>query len=255
MRWVMGSRTRRLQGTWLAAVDRAVDGASEASVLYSGGLDSSLVVRSARDRCALRLVAIGTEGSFDLRQAESGARALEMEVDRTIIGEREIRVVLQGWKEDLTGIPEPSFSVTVAMILALQASPKGRILCGQGADELFLGYAHFRGLGPEEAVARRGSDLSRLLGSDWPRAVRIARRLGQDLRSPFVDPDLVDLVVAEDIADFLPVGARHKSILRALAEACSVPSALAARPKKALQYGSGVAAIVRSIRKGSPAPR
>jgi asparagine synthetase B (glutamine-hydrolysing) len=81
--------------------------------------------------------------------------------------------------------------------------------------------------------------------------VRIAQRLGQGLRSPFVDPDLVDLVLAEDIADFLPVGAQHKSILRALAEASSVPSAVAARPKKALQYGSGVAAIVRSIRRGS----
>jgi asparagine synthase (glutamine-hydrolysing) len=225
-----------------------------ASVLYSGGLDSSLVARSARDRCALRLVAIGTVGSFDLRQAESGARALELQVDRRIIGEREIRAVLQDWKEELTGLPEPSFSVTVAMILALQASPRGRILCGQGADELFLGYAHFRGLGPDEAVARRRSDLSRLLESDWPRAVRIARRLGQDLWSPFVDPDLVDLVLGEDIADYLPVGAQHKSVLRGLAEACSVPSALAARPKRALQYGSGVAAIVRSIRKGSPVP-
>ncbi len=220
------------------------------ALLFSGGVDSTLLAWEFRTRPDLRLVTIGVAGSPDLRAAESAAREIGLPHAAVEITDREIFAVEADLREELPRENMVVRSVLVALALAIRAAPAEELLCGQGADELFLGYAHFRGLGASEAAARARSDLARLLEDDWPRSERIAHRFGRRLRSPYLDPGFIAAALAVPIDRRLP-GDMPKAFFRAWAEHRGLPPSLARRPKRAMQYGSGVDRLLR--RRPAPA--
>lgn len=221
-------------------------GSPRVSVLYSGGLDSSLVASVAGEISSVELVTVGVRGSPDLTAAERGARALDLAwTDRTI--ERsDIERVLRSDNSLLADANRASRAVLVGLALALEVASHPRVLCGQGADELFLGYAHFEGLSAADTRRKQQEDLDRLLGSDWPRSVRLAQTRGKDLRSPYLEPEFLSHARGISI-DQLRWGGGRKPLLREVAVEVGVPSELVARPKKAFQYGSGIERLMRSL--------
>jgi asparagine synthase (glutamine-hydrolysing) len=152
------------------------------------------------------------------------------------------------FREELAGISPVSRIVLLSLAIAIgQASPP-RLVCGQGADELFLGYAHYRNLGGAEAERRSREDLLRLRVTDWPRTQRIAAKSGKEVVAPYLSPEF------EESARRVPVDLRlpgdlPKRFFREWAIERGLPPELAGRPKKAVQYGSGVDALVRSMRR------
>ncbi len=237
-----------------ASVARSIDHSRTVSLLFSGGIDSSLLACMVRGRSSLRPVVVGTRGSRDIPQALSAAGLIGETVLPTFVAEEEVRSIIVRWGPEVGALKEPDRSVMVALIAGIEAAPRGRVLCGQGADELFLGYAHFRGLSKLAARDRRDADLKRLIESEWPRAVRIANLLDRDLRSPYLDPEFVQRILATPIEWHLP-GPTNKPILRSLARRAHVPEALVTRPKRAMQYGSGISRLVHSCRSASPDER
>ncbi len=228
------------------AIDRCSGGPGRPTILYSGGLDSSVVAWVLRAR-GPRLLTIGVPSSPDLVAARSGARALDLPLMETPVDLDDVTQALERWRHELDPLPEPSRSVAVSMALALAATPEGRVICGQGADELFLGYAHFRGLGEEAARARQTADWHLLADRDWPLAQRVARSLDRELVSPYLDPAVVAAVRAQPLRPPPASETLSKTVLREVARQLGVPVALADRPKKAMQYGSGVARLVRAL--------
>ncbi|MFZ0699516.1 MAG: asparagine synthase-related protein [Thermoplasmata archaeon] len=221
------------------------------TVLFSGGLDSSLIAWELRERAGTVLWSIGREGSPDLGAARSAAEAMGMAWQHATLTSVEVESVLDRFAADLEGAEGPPLDVAVAFALALDRAPTTRVLAGQGADELFLGYAHFRGLSAEQAADRAEADLRRLIESEWPRAQRIAERSGHVLAAPFLEPDVVRAAQEIPLAERMP-GEVPKRWLRAWAIARGVPAEIASRPKRAIQYGSQVQRILREVR---PAPR
>ena len=229
------------------AIGRATAGAESLVVLYSGGVDSSILAHSVRERSP-RLFVVGAPGAHDLAAARSGAGLLGLPLDVLEVDRAGVERVLEEWGEETAGVGEPMQSVVVTEILAVQAAPPGLLLIGQGADELFHGYAHFRGLDPGEAERRASADLDRLVRHDWPRLEGIARRLNRHIRAPFLDPEVREFVTGRGM-DLAPASdGLTKPLLRQAAEVLGVPEPLRNRPKKAMQYGSGVAALVRTAR-------
>ncbi len=226
-----------------AVVARARGGAS-CTVLFSGGLDSSLLAHLLPKPPDPRLVTVGVAGAPDLAAARAGALELGLlhevrEVSRESVlrRARDPSVVPEGLREPLR-------SVRVSLALALEATtPGGTVLLGQGADELFFGYRHYRGLSPSAARARAEADLARLREVEWPWTVAWASRAGVRVEAPYLDDAVVELARRLRVPD-LAGGERPKEALRRVARSLGLPQALVDRPKRAFQYGSRVASVL-----------
>ncbi|HEV2448817.1 MAG TPA: asparagine synthase C-terminal domain-containing protein [Thermoplasmata archaeon] len=238
----------RLSTELRTAVDRTVPRSGGISVLYSGGLDSSILAWLLRHRPSTHLLTIGLPGSHDLGAGKRGAELLGLPWTG-----RELPPELDPASPRLRAAvaeepPTRLASVQLAFELALAAAPEPVVVTGQGADELFWGYAHFRGLASTEGPARAAQDLDRLLQVDWPETERIAAAAGRRLVAPYLDPDFRTRVARVDAAIF-QWSSESKPLLRRIALHLGLPPELARRPKKAMQYGTGVDAWLRTARR------
>lgn len=234
---------------WRDAVRRSVGSSGHVSVLFSGGLDSSLVARTARELAGLELVTVGVSGSHDLTAAEDGARELSLPWRPRTIGPPDVDRMWEAHRVEVEGVRPASRAVLIGLALAVETTNTVTVLCGQGADELFLGYAHFSGRAPGEVESRRAADLDKLRREDWPAIQSISGRLGKRIESPFLDHRLMSYVLQLPIGT-LQAGGERKRLLRRVALDLGVPERLAARDKKAFQYGSGIERLVRAKRSG-----
>jgi asparagine synthase (glutamine-hydrolysing) len=240
-----------LDRAWERAVRASVDPAGPAVVLFSGGVDSGLLAWELRARPATELFTVGVPGARDLEAARSAAERIGLPWRGRELDPPTLRAVADELASGLEGVARPRRGIFVALACAIALAPAGTLVCGQGADELFLGYAHFRGLSAGEAAVRAEDDLARLRNDDLPRCAAYARRHGRTLVAPFLDPDVVRAAAGIPIADRLPADVA-KPALRRLARRRGVPEAIVEAPKRAIQYGSGVDRWLRRTARGAP---
>jgi len=214
------------------------------AVAFSGGVDSALLAA----RLDVPLYVAGFPGSHDVQAAREAAALLDadlsvVELDHGIL-ERSVPDVVAA-----TGRTN-AMDVEIALPLYLVASRAAedgfdRLAVGQGADELFGGYAKVANASGDSRVAAdtvRGArrELLGTLPAQLPRDVLAIRAGGVEPVAPL----LADRVVASALSlpGTLLVSSRgdRKYALR-LATRVWLPDPLAFREKKALQYGSLVA--------------
>jgi asparagine synthase (glutamine-hydrolysing) len=213
----------------------------EGVVALSGGVDSSLVATIAKREC----VAVGLEGSHDLAQARHAAELLGLSCTEVEITPDEIAAALPAV---IVAIPKKdpvntSIAVTQYFI-SRWAGEHGfrRIITGQGADELFGGYARYIS-SPclEDDLARDFIGLELQAQRDQA----IAALHGTYLSMPYLDIRVVRAARAIPAHEKVKEGQR-KIPLRRVAESY-IPQELAGYGKKAMQYGSGVWGILQKL--------
>ena len=227
-----------LEDAIIAAVNLRSD---EGVTALSGGVDSSLVAKLAGREC----VAVGLEKSHDLKQARHAAGELGLSCTFVAITEAEIEtalpvVVLTIPKKD----PVNTGIALTQYFIARWAGDHGytRILTGQGADELFGGYARYMETDTLEA------DLARdFLGLEAQarRDQGIAALHRTYLSMPYLDLRVVRAARVIPSCEKVQ-GIRRKIPLRKVAER-HIPQDLAWYEKKAMQYGSGVFGVLRKL--------
>ncbi|HTZ61468.1 MAG TPA: asparagine synthase-related protein [Thermoplasmata archaeon] len=218
------------------------------TLLLSGGVDSGLLAWELRNVPALRAITVGMDGSPDLADARASAATIGVDwVPRTLSAE-DVRRARSEVEPLVAGLPPTTQRVLTAFALAVEHSPSAVTLCGQGADELFLGYAHFRGLPREELQRRADLDLATLRDRDWPLSQQIGTRLGKKVVAPYLEPAFVRAARSVPLA-VLDSGGTPKGFFRRWAMHRGLPEMVALRPKRALQYGSGVDRILRPQRR------
>jgi asparagine synthase (glutamine-hydrolysing) len=228
------------------AVWRRVDAVGDddrVAVAFSGGVDSALVAAGVPD--APCYVA-GFPGAPDVERAVDAAGAMDrdlrvVELDHDDL-RRAVPVVARA-----TGRTNP-MDVAIAVPLFLVAERAaadgfGALALGQGADELFGGYAKVVDPASDHRVDAdtvRGAtrEVVATLPEQLPRDVLALRAAGVEPVTPLLHDDVVRASLPLPSRLLVADGERKVALRRVARD--RVPSSVADADKKAVQYGSYV---------------
>lgn len=237
----------------------------EVGAFLSGGLDSSIIAAIAA-RIApgrLKTFAVGAAGSADLAAARDvarhiGSRHFEHEFTAGDVTEvlPEVIYHLESADVDLVRSAVPThFAARLA-----RAHVKA-VLTGEGADELFAGYAYHHAYvdRPRDLAEELTRSLNAMHNINLQRVDRITMGQGLEARTPFLDRALIDF--AQSIPATLKLrrtdpgaaestgATTEKWILR---KACTglLPPALLWRRKAQFDEGSGVVGLLDAALSG-----
>ena len=224
-----------------AAVADAVDG--PVSVAFSGGIDSSLVAMLASRYVEVELLAAGTPGAHDLAAAEESAALLNLNI--VLLEISPTQMAMAGHELAATAaLSRQEVEFLLPCWLVAREATHSLLLCGQGADELFGGYARFRRDG---AIPNLAAEVVELQARLPQREQVLARHFGRRVACPFLNGKVI--AAAEAFSQSERIAAPGKAPLRAAAARLGLPAAIVQRPKKAAQYGSGAQKALRSAQQ------
>lgn len=236
---------------------RAKNVKGRVGVLFSGGLDSSLTALILKN-LGLKptLYTAGFEGSGDLEAAEEAAEILELPLQMEILRSDEVENLVEEAVKACERCRPIDVGVTIPL---LSAAGKARregvnlLFSGQGFDELHAGYARYLRVAEREGWKRLAQnlyqDVLQLPRETFEREWASAFSLGVRMELPA--SDLKMAMEALKIPPRLKVlkgeGGLRKRVLRKAALKLGLPEALALKPKKAVQFGSGTMKTLKSL--------
>jgi asparagine synthase (glutamine-hydrolysing) len=225
------------------AVWTRVDELGDCAVAFSGGVDSAVVAAGVPDApCYV----VGFPGAPDVERATAAAEAMSRELRTVEIDHRDVRRAVPAVAR-ATGRTNPmDVAIAVPLFLVAEraaADGYGTLALGQGADELFGGYAKVVDPASDhrvEADTVRGAtrEVVATLPEQLPRDVLALRAAGVEAATPLLHDDVVRASLSLP-SSLLVDGDERKVALRRVA-ADRVPERVAEADKKAVQYGSYV---------------
>ncbi len=238
-----------LKKVLMDSVKKRVAGLDRVGIIFSGGLDSSILAKISKDlEVETFLYTVGTENSSDMKYAKQVANSLYLPLKTKVVALEDVKhytgLVLNAIEEYNVmklGVGMPSY---IASELACQDGIRV-MLSGQGADELFAGYQRYTQFYKEygeKTTEDLKADVSNLYHVNLQRDDAVTMANSVELRVPYLDSDVVDVglnipmkyKLGKDPQDL------RKCILRRVASDLEVPRKAVLRPKKAAQYGSGI---------------
>ena len=217
------------------ALEKAVrrDCRSNVTVSFSGGIDSTLVAYLAKKHTDVELIAVGIEDSHDIEAAKSAAKLIDSDLSIITMNGDDIlteAAVLQK-KLNLTQF-EVGFMLPFWMAAKNAKNPI--LMCGQGADEVFGGYARFRESKEDTNLSEETQSLLKIIPV---REEKIALLFGLELSCPYLSEEVIESSKLFSQNELIGINGKEK--LREAAINLGLPSEIAHRKKKAAQYGSG----------------
>jgi len=219
-------------------------------VLFSGGIDSTIIVRLSSMLLGwenLTLYTVGVDGSRDLKNAREGAHFFDISWKTLNVTDE---MILSGATSLLTLIPELNFlelSFELPLFLGADMIKEKILLTGQGADELFGGYARY--LDAEDPLILMKEDRERLLTRTIINESMIASYHNKTLISPFINENIMNFTSTFDKEDVIGKDGTNKVILRETARILGLPEIFCNRRKIAAQYGSGISKVLKKLKK------
>jgi asparagine synthase (glutamine-hydrolysing) len=255
----MDIAAERLEALLEKAVRERVAETKKVAVAFSGGLDSSLVAVLAKKCPAnVRLFHVSLQNQHETIEAEKAAADLDLPIQTCLYTEKDVENVLP----EVVGIIEENDPVNASIGVSLYWTAKRAaeerfhvILAGQGADELFGGYQRYVNQyllhGDEEVRRVIFDDIRRLHEINIERDAKICCFHNIELRLPFASYEVAELAVKipleykiEKRRDSL-----RKLVLRKVANNLRMPASIVDKPKKAVQYGTGINKAIKKIAK------
>ena len=211
------------------------------SLSFSGGLDSSIIAFLMRD-CEPQLYAIGFEDSRDLKNANEISSVLGLKLNTILIEDEDVLNAIKILK-DIGEMSAMEIAFEMPLLIVSMHATSRRIYTGQGADELFGGYAKY--LQNPELMHE---DVEKLLKITLPRERKITAKYEKELITPYLSEDIIALASEIPKECKIKNGVR-KWVLREAARRLGVPEIIVQREKKAAQYGSGIWKHMKKLAK------
>ena len=225
-------------------------------ILFSGGVDSSLISFVSKQlKCNFTCYTVGIEGSDDIIWAQQAAKEYNFNFRYKILTLDEFEIVLKETIRILNDADIVKASVGSVLYAAgkIAAADGNNILFGGlGSEELFAGYKrHEDVLGKNDFEALHNecwNGLKNMWKRDLTRDFAIAKKLNLELRTPFLDKDLIK--AAMNVHPMLKIDKDNKKIiLREAAEFLRLKKEFAWRKKQAAQYGSNFVNGIEKLAK------
>ncbi len=225
-------------------------------ILFSGGVDSSLIAFVCRQlKCNFTCYTVGIEGSDDIAWAQKAAKDYNFNFKFKILALDELEIVLKEVVSILNDADIVKASVGSVLYSAgrlAMANGDKVLFGGLGSEEIFAGYQrHEEALNGNnfEALHREcWNGLRNMWKRDLTRDFAIAKKLGLDLRTPFLDKELIK--AAMNVHPMFKLDKENKKIiLREAAEFIGLKKEFAWRKKQAAQYGSNFVNGIEKLAK------
>jgi asparagine synthase (glutamine-hydrolysing) len=211
------------------------------ALMFSGGIDSTLLAFLSDSL----LINCGLETSQDILNARQAASILGKEILEIVVSPQDIVRAIPHVCALLSHVTLLHVEIGLLLYFICQEYKGTVLISGQGADELFGGYFKY------EKAYKEGIPISSMMRKDLEnihlgleRDYQVAEHFSKTVRYPYLDIRLMETVLG--IPSYLHFIPRRKEFLRKVATLAGIPRALVSRPKKALQYGSGIHQVVRA---------
>ncbi len=236
-----------------------VAGHKKVAVAFSGGLDSSVVACLAK-RCGVEvhLIHVSLEGQPETEEAYKASEALELPMQVHLYKQADVEEVISKVVQ-LIEEPDPvKASVGVPFFWNAQRAAELELnvmLAGQGADELFGGYQRYVmeyiSKGDEAVRKTMFHDVTVIHESNIERDEKICNYHDIELRLPFASFAVAEFAMnlSTELKFEPKAESLRKLVLRKAAENMGLPKSIVEKPKKAVQYSTGINNALRKIAK------
>ena len=210
----------------------------KASMAYSGGLDSSVLLALAPK--TVIPYTLGDEASKDYSNSKDGALKLGFSVVSIPMSSVNLESYVNTVMEIDPEIRKKDLGYEVVLAALLDNMEGKEVITGQGADEIFYGYNIFR----EHPEMDNSLHMKKLFRETIPREEAIAEHFGKKLITPYLSAEILKIMENVDRSTNFS-GDVNKAILRSAALRAGLPPEIAERKKTAAQYGSGLMKMLK----------
>jgi asparagine synthase (glutamine-hydrolysing) len=253
----MHAAAKQLQKLLQQSVNERVSGLREVAVAFSGGLDSGLIAFLARNSGAdIHLIHVGLKNQLETEYAKKVAEELKLPIHVHLYNEEDVEKTLLKvlWLIEESDPVKASIGIPFYWTAEKSAEMGFKVmLAGQGADELFGGYKRYIDdylrYGDEKMHKILFGDVLKMYETNFERDFKICNFHNVEPRLPFVTCQIakfaINLPVKLKIK--LPDDGLRKLVLRKAAENLGLPQLIVERPKKAMQYATGISKVLKKL--------
>ena len=228
-----------IEKLFLEAVEKRIPKDREIALLFSGGLDSSLVAKALQKKnadftCYTAGIQHGNvDAPRDIEWAKKTAQKMNLDLEIYEAKLEEVEKTLPQITDWISTTSVVKNGVALPFHFSLKEAKGKVVMTGLGSEQLYAGYSRHEGYLNKECL----SGLRNIWHKDMYRDDVISMRNGFELRIPFLDQKLVQQALTIP-GEHKVTEKYRKYILRKLAEKWNLPEDVTWRKKTAAQYGS-----------------
>jgi asparagine synthase (glutamine-hydrolysing) len=230
---------------------------SRIGIIFSGGIDSVLIAKITKEMVPhVTCYTCGLAGSDDIKFSKLIADELDLDLKINELDVKDIENMLPNILNIIETNNSTQAEVSIPIFGALKLAAKDGlrvVFTGQGADELFGGYAWYFKIVSKYGYSKLKEymiqDLLLLYKETLEREDKLAMANSIEMREPFLDSDVVKTAtgINMNLNIFKDNDIFGKRVHRELAIRVGIPKDIAYREKQAAQHGAGIHGILTKI--------